>query len=86
MGRPKETSREETTKDLWDYLVAFWMDTVEDAEADRGIRMKAAEHLAKYILGAGRSTVKRRGQVSDKPSTAEILRIVASMEKGSDGT
>ena len=69
--------REET--DLKDLLVEFWIGVVEDPEADAAIKLKASEFLAKYILDAGKRTVKRRGGPI-KPSTADILRLAHQLE------
>ena len=77
--RRNDLSKEETELDLWRFLIDFWVETVEDKEADRASRMRSSEFLAKYILDAGKKTVKRRGP--QKPSTAEILRLASSLEK-----
>ena len=77
--RPKEISKQETEHDLWQFLVDFWMDTVQDKDADHASRMKSSEFLAKYILDAGKRTVKRRGGPI-KPSTADILRLAQQLE------
>lgn len=84
MSKVREISKEETVQDLWQTLVEFWLGLVEDSEAESAVRMKASEYLAKYILEAGKSFVKRRGQSNTRPSTAEILRLAASLEKNSE--
>lgn len=79
MGKLRETSKEETTKDLWDYLVNFWMSICDDPEADRALKMKASEFLARFVLLQGVTRVSKRKEPT-KPSMAEILRLAEQFE------
>lgn len=76
-----QTTEEATTQDLRKILCDFWLGAMEAESAEFSEKIKASELLAKYILGDGQGISKRKkGQ--NKPSTSDILKIVAALEKG----
>ena len=75
MSEPKDDS----TIDIREHLTDFWLAVMGDAGVDISDRVKVLECLAKYILGDGKPKVKRKGPV--KPSTSEIMRLAAGLEK-----
>lgn len=72
--------KEATEQDLKQILIDFWLSVIESVDAEYPDRMKASELLAKYILGEGKTAIKRRA-LAGRPSTAEILRIAAELEE-----
>lgn len=76
----KPEEREATHEDLREILTDFWLGAVRDEKAEFQERIKASELLAKFILGEGTSPVKRKG--ARRPTTEEVLRLAAQLEKG----
>lgn len=71
-------------EDLRDVLINFWLATVRgEHDAEFPEKLKASEYLAKFILGAGRTTVPK---ATARPSTSEILRMVEQMGVDDDRT
>lgn len=77
--KPEQEQGEE--EDLKNVLTEFWLGAMNTAP-DWTDRMKAAELLAKYILGEGRSAKVRRHAA--RATTADILRIASQLEASSE--
>ena len=71
---------QEEVEDLKSILIAFWLETMQDRQAQYPERIKSSEMLAKYVLSEGQTSVHRKGP--RRPSTTEVLRIAREMENG----
>lgn len=65
-------------QDLREVLTQFWLDVMETEAAEFEHRVKVSELLAKYILEAGPTPVKKRGP--RRPPTSEVLKMAEEME------
>ncbi|SRR5258706_591082 len=73
-----------TQDDLKEVLTDFWLDAMRDADNTWPERIKSSELLAKYILGEGKTPLKKKG--SSRPNTAEILKLASKLEEGNGFT
>lgn len=73
-----------TEEDLKEVLTGFWLDAMRDADNTWPERIKSSELLAKYILGEGKTPLKKRGPT--RPNTAEILKLATALEAGNGFT
>src|SRR6266850_3436285 len=83
-AKAKAVIQEAVEEDLKQILTEFWLKTVNGDEqaAEFPDRMKASECLAKYILGEGKTTIRRRS--NSRPSTKDILQLASELEKEDD--
>lgn len=69
---------DEERVDLREMLTDFWVGLIQSSASESSEKLKASEMLAKYILGEGRSLIKKR--TNNRPSTSKILELVRGME------
>ena len=78
-----EEEKAATNEDLRLMLTEFWVTMMTSEASDPTDRIKVSELLAKYILGEGKTSIKKRG--GGRPSTADVLGFVRELEGRGDG-
>lgn len=76
-----DESKAAREQELREILTDFWLGAVagEEQGAEFPDRIKASELLAKFILGEGKTPVKRRGP--QRPPTRSVLEEIDRIEK-----
>ena len=74
------TDEQEVKKeDLRVLLTEFWLTMMGSTAAEPQDQIKVSELLAKYILGEGKTLVRKRG--GGRPTTADVLKLVRGIEE-----
>lgn len=74
------TEEQEVTKeDLRVMLTEFWVTMMGSDKSEPQDQIKVSELLAKYILGEGKTMIRKRG--GGRPTTADVLKLVAGIEE-----
>lgn len=80
---PQEYPAPPERVDIRELLTTFWVGVIQEPGPDLPEKLKAADALAKYILGDGKGAVARVAKAQPQ-STADVLQALRELEEAED--